>query len=165
MSTKTPLIPIKNKETKVVGYLKIEKCDIIPKPTFLEYIRGGCELNFMVAIDFANTNGDPSQPNSLHYIDPTGSLNQYEVAILAVGSLLEFYDSDKKFPVYGFGGTVDGKTNQCFALNGNEENAEVEGIQGILNVYRESLTKIGLANETLFSEVINKASEYILIFI
>jgi len=45
----------------------------------------------------------------LHYIDPTGrNLNQYQSAILSCGEVLEFYDTDKRFPVWGFGGRASG---------------------------------------------------------
>ena len=47
------------------------------------------------------SNGDPNDPKSLHYIrghKPT----QYEQAIHAVGQILDTYDSDKQYPVWGF---------------------------------------------------------------
>jgi hypothetical protein len=59
-----------------------------------------------VAIDFTGSNGNPASPNSLHYRDPSGLANQYQLAIQAVGGVLEFYDADKLFPVMGFGGSV-----------------------------------------------------------
>ncbi|KAI9186434.1 hypothetical protein LWI28_017246 [Acer negundo] len=46
--------------------------------TFLDYISSGFELNFMVAVDFTASNGNPQNPNSLHYIDPSGRLNSYQ---------------------------------------------------------------------------------------
>jgi len=33
-----------------------------------------------------------------------GPTNQYEAAIFNVGNVLEPYDNDRTFPVYGFGG-------------------------------------------------------------
>lgn len=33
-------------------------------------IRGGLELNLILAIDFTGSNGKPSDPSSLHYINP-----------------------------------------------------------------------------------------------
>ena len=36
--------------------------------TFLDYIRGGLKLHFVVAVDFTMSNGDPNDPNSLHYL-------------------------------------------------------------------------------------------------
>ena len=57
-----------------------------------------------VAIDFTGSNGTPSSPSSLHYRDPRGLPNQYQLAIQAVGNVLEYYDSDRVFPMFGFGG-------------------------------------------------------------
>jgi hypothetical protein len=55
----------------------------------------------MVAIDYTISNGDPSNPKSLHYL---GAKNQYETAIEAVATILEKYDDNRLYPVYGFGG-------------------------------------------------------------
>ena len=58
-----------------------------------------------IAIDFTGSNGDPRLPTSLHHLDPAGRVrNQYQAAIEAVGGVLECYDTDKIFPVFGFGG-------------------------------------------------------------
>jgi hypothetical protein len=39
------------------GILIIEHCEVIPRPSFLDYIAGGCTMNFMVAVDFTMSNG------------------------------------------------------------------------------------------------------------
>ncbi|KAK1548744.1 hypothetical protein Q3G72_011691 [Acer saccharum] len=57
--------------------------------TFLDYISSGFELNFMVAVDFTASNGNPRNPNSLHYIDPSGRLNSYQQTIIEVGEILD----------------------------------------------------------------------------
>ena len=80
-----------------------------------------------VGIDFTASNGDMTAPHSLHYL---GGMNQYDGAIQQVGSILEPYDADRSFPVYGFGGMPNGgafrnTTTHCFALNFNESNPEV----------------------------------------
>lgn len=49
------------------------------------------QLNFTVAIDFTGSNGNPSSPNSLHYINPYQP-NQYVAAIQAVGEIIQDYD-------------------------------------------------------------------------
>mmetsp|Transcript_28114 Transcript_28114/g.24848 ORF Transcript_28114/g.24848 Transcript_28114/m.24848 type:complete len:96 (+) Transcript_28114:781-1068(+) len=56
--------------TKGAGTIGIKKCDVIAKPGFLEYIRGGIELNAVVAVDLTGSNGDPRSPDSLHSISP-----------------------------------------------------------------------------------------------
>ncbi|KAI4311281.1 hypothetical protein MLD38_036186 [Melastoma candidum] len=67
--------------------------------TFLDYISSGFELNFMVAIDFTASNGNPRTPDSLHYIDPSGRLNPYQRAIMEVGEVIQFYDSDRPYSI------------------------------------------------------------------
>ena len=55
-------------------------------------------MNFSLAIDFAASNGDPRDPRSLHFRDPTSGENQYTTAIRAVGDIIQDYDTDKQFP-------------------------------------------------------------------
>jgi hypothetical protein len=94
----------------------------------------------MVAIDFTGSNGDPMNPSSLHYIDRSGMgrMNQYQSAIAAVGQVLEEYDTDKRYPVFGFGARVRMPNGQftavqhCFPVYGG--GVEVQGVQGILQV-------------------------------
>ncbi|XP_021907197.1 protein BONZAI 3-like [Carica papaya] len=106
------------------------------------------------------SNGNPRNPDSLHYIDPSGSLNSYQQAIMEVGEVIEFYDSDKNFPAWGFGGRmIDGTVSHCFNLNGRSDSSEVVGVEGIMAAYSSALHSIGLAGPTLFGQVINKAAQ------
>lgn len=83
-------------------------------------------------------------------------------AIMNTGSILEQYDTDKKYPVYGFGGRLleSMKVSHCFALNGDIFQPEVYGAQGILDVYRNSITKAGLLGPTCFAPIINYVNGY-----
>jgi copine 5/8/9 len=145
-----------------MGTLDCDAFSMVPQPTFVEYIKGGTELSFMVAVDFTASNLEANLPKSLHYINPNENapLNPYANAISSVGSVLEFYDSSKTFPLYGFGGKpYPGQpANHCFALNFNESNPNVEGVYGILNTYYESLRKVQMSGPTLFQQVISQAS-------
>lgn len=128
--------------------------------SFLDYISNGFELNFMVAVDFTVSNGKPHMPTSLHYIDPSGRLNSYQQAILEVGEVIQFYDSDRKFPAWGFGGKLpDGSVSHCFNLNGSNGDSEVDGIEGIMDAYAKALHSIVLHGPTFFSPVINQAAK------
>ncbi|KAK7318344.1 hypothetical protein RJT34_03043 [Clitoria ternatea] len=127
--------------------------------TFLDFLAAGFELNFMVAIDFTASNGNPRLPDSLHYIDPSGRPNAYQRAILEVGEVLQFYDSDRRFPTWGFGARpIDGPVSHCFNLNGSNHYCEVEGIQGIMMAYTSALLNVSLAGPTLFGPVISNAA-------
>jgi len=45
---------------------------------------------------------------------------------MEVGEVIQFYDSDKRFPAWGFGGkTSDGSLSHCFNLNGSASGCEV----------------------------------------
>jgi hypothetical protein len=126
------------------------------RPTFVDYISGGCELQMSVAIDFTGSNGDPRRPGTLHYIHQDGQLNDYEKALSAVGSIVAKYDNDQKFPVWGFGAKYSGVINHCFQC-GRE--AEASGISGILEAYRGTFkTGLTMSGPTIFSEVINVAA-------
>ncbi|KAL5701490.1 Protein BONZAI 3 [Ranunculus cassubicifolius] len=128
--------------------------------SFLDYISSGFELNFMVAVDFTASNRNPRLPDSLHYIDPSGRLNAYQRAISEVGEVIQFYDSDKRFQAWGFGGrTTGGVVSHCFNLNGNPNESEVDGVNGIMAAYSSALHNVALAGPTLFGQVINKAAQ------
>ena len=60
-------------------------------PSFLDYVRGGTELNCTFAIDFTASNGNPQQPGTLHYISPYQP-TQYAIALQAVGEIIQDYD-------------------------------------------------------------------------
>ncbi|PIA39449.1 hypothetical protein AQUCO_02600119v1 [Aquilegia coerulea] len=127
--------------------------------SFLDYISSGFELNFMVAVDFTASNRNPRLPDSLHYVDPSGRLNAYQQAIFEVGEVIQFYDSDKKFPAWGFGGRIDGVVSHCFNLNGSPSESEVYGVNGVMSAYSTALHRVALAGPTLFGQVITKAAQ------
>eukprot|EP00752_Nemacystus_decipiens_P010181 g9072.t3 len=143
------------------GAVVVHSCALAPQPSFFDFLAGGLEMQFTVAIDYTASNGDPNVADSLHYHDPSGRvLNQYARSISSVGKILEHYDADKRFPVLGFGGCpIPGAPAvHCFAVNGREHDAEVHGIEAILDVYRESLKWVQLSGPTLFAPVINQTA-------
>ncbi|KAM9026206.1 copine-8 isoform 3-T3 [Ara ararauna] len=129
--------------------------------SFLDYIKGGTQINFTVAIDFTASNGNPSQPTSLHYMNPY-QLNAYGMALKAVGEIIQDYDSDKMFPALGFGARLppDGRVSHEFALNGNPQNPYCHGIDGVMEAYYRSLKSVQLYGPTNFAPVINHVARY-----
>jgi len=141
------------------GQVNLRQCNIRQRFSFLDFITGGCEINLMVAIDFTASNGDPKDHRSLHFTGNQHKENEYQQAIRAVGSVLEPYDSDQKIPAWGFGGKdYNQQVRHCFPLNGNPQDPEVHGIQGILQAYQNSLNNYRLSGPTLFSETIETAT-------
>ena len=57
-------IPHTDKQVQLV----MEKIVIQTRVTFLDYIFGGCEISLQVAVDFTASNGEISNPNSLHFM-------------------------------------------------------------------------------------------------
>lgn len=73
------------------------------------------------------------------YLICAGTPNTYQQAIAAVGAVLEPYDTDKLYPVYGFGAKLkDPSTGKyspvqhCFPVYAG--GLEVQGVAGILQV-------------------------------
>ena len=133
--------------------------DAIKNYSFLDYLRGGMQINLTVAIDFTGSNGVPNMPNSLHYLSP--NLNQYETAIRACGDIVAYYDYDQKFPAYGFGGKFYGnpQVDHCFPLNCNPNDPEIYSVDGILQTYRTVLNNTILYGPTYFHFFIDKLNE------
>lgn len=127
-----------------------------PRPTFVDYISGSCDLNLCVAIDFTGSNGDPRKPGTLHHFSDNGQMNGYEKAITGVGNILAKYDSNQKFPVFGFGAKYGGVVRHCFQV-GQEK--EVRGVKGILDAYKGVFkTPLTMSGPTVFTEVISHAA-------
>nr|XP_057941711.1 copine-5-like isoform X3 [Doryrhamphus excisus] len=129
--------------------------------TFLDYIKGGTQIHFTVAIDFTASNGNPSQSTSLHYMNPY-QMNAYAMALKAVGEIIQDYDSDKMFPALGFGAKLppDGRVSHGFPLNGNIESPYCNGMEGILDAYHRSLKTVQLYGPTNFAPVVNHVARY-----
>lgn len=125
-----------------------------PKPAnFVEYLAGGLELELSIAIDFTGSNGDPRTPGTLHYIHPDEQLNDYEKAITAVGGVIARYDSDQKFPCYGFGAKYGGVVQHFFQVGNSPE---LNGINGVLQAYRQVfLSGLTMSGPTVFAEIID----------
>ena len=147
----------KRKRYKNSGLLVLRSHLLEERPTFLDYIQGGMELSFTVAIDFTASNGNPSSSNSLHHIDPMGKPNQYLAAIKAVGDIVQDYDTDKLFPALGFGARLppDGQVNHEFFLNMSSTSPYCEGVDGIVAAYHHALDSVELYGPTNFAPVIN----------
>jgi hypothetical protein len=145
------------KEGFTIGELKVKECKRITTYTFLNYIYGGAEVSLIIAMDFTNSNRDPSDKKSLHYIPkPKKSQrgksagrdeeeeehveehveeNEYLQALKIVGGILQHYDSDKKIPLLGFGAKLPPYHNvvsHCFSMNGNFFDPEVNGLEEVI---------------------------------
>ncbi|GKZ00013.1 hypothetical protein MPSEU_000954700 [Mayamaea pseudoterrestris] len=126
------------------------------KPSFVDYLSGGLEIEMCIAIDFTGSNGDPRIPGTLHYMDSNGRLNDYEKAITAVGSILARYDTNQRFPVWGFGAKFGSQIQHCFQVG---DEAELNRIPSVLKAYRNVFQSgLTMSGPTVFAEVIDMAA-------
>ncbi|XP_069586184.1 copine-4 [Ranitomeya imitator] len=155
-----PKYKTKKKNYKNSGIVILNLCKIHKMHSFLDYIMGGCQIQFTVAIDFTASNGDPRNSCSLHYIHPYQP-NEYLKALVAVGEICQDYDSDKMFPAFGFGARIppDYKVSHDFAINFNEDNPECAGIQGVVEAYQNCLPKLQLYGPTNIAPIIQKVAK------
>ncbi|XP_037836427.1 copine-4 [Kryptolebias marmoratus] len=155
-----PKYKVKKKNYRNSGIVILNQCKIIKMHSFLDYIMGGCQIQFTVAIDFTASNGDPRNSCSLHYIHPYQP-NEYLKALVAVGEICQDYDSDKMFPAFGFGARIppEYKISHDFAVNFNEENPECAGIQGLVEAYQACLPKLQLYGPTNIAPIIQKVAK------
>ncbi|RZF34674.1 hypothetical protein LSTR_LSTR013162 [Laodelphax striatellus] len=145
------------------GEITLDQFELRPVYSFLDYIKGGTQLHCSIAIDFTGSNGNPEDPNSLHYVSPGGMPpNCYEQAITAVGSIIQDYDSDKLFPVLGFGARLppDGKVSHEFFVNMDPNSPYCNGVQGVLDAYRSCIRQVQLYGPTNFAPVINHVAKF-----
>uniref|UniRef100_A0A4X2LP61 Copine 7 n=1 Tax=Vombatus ursinus TaxID=29139 RepID=A0A4X2LP61_VOMUR len=147
----------KNSGVVILSDLKIHRVY-----SFLDYIMGGCQIHFTVAIDFTASNGDPRNSCSLHYINPYQP-NEYLKALIAVGEICQDYDSDKKFSALGFGARIPPKYECyigiiCFFLLFPPSPCPPTGIQGVVESYQNCLPKIQLYGPTNVAPIIAKVA-------
>ncbi|TKC42026.1 hypothetical protein EI555_006515 [Monodon monoceros] len=155
-----PKYKAKKKNYKNSGIVILNQCKIHKMHSFLDYIMGGCQIQFTVAIDFTASNGDPRNSCSLHYIHPYQP-NEYLKALVAVGEICQDYDSDKMFPAFGFGARIPPEytVSHDFAINFNEDNPECAGIQGVVEAYQSCLPKLQLYGPTNIAPIIQKVAK------
>ncbi|XP_053487174.1 copine-3 isoform X1 [Ictalurus furcatus] len=152
---------LKKKSYKNSGVVSVKICQVVKEYTFLDYIMGGCQLNFTVGVDFTGSNGDPKSPESLHYISPNG-VNEYLSAIWSVGLVIQDYDSDKLFPAFGFGAQIppNWQVSHEFPLNFNPSNPFCAGVEGMVEAYRMCLPQVKLYGPTNFAPIIRHVSKF-----
>ncbi|CAH1784993.1 unnamed protein product [Owenia fusiformis] len=158
------LIHPKKKEKKKYknsGNIELMSCKVQQIHSFLDFIKGGTQVHCTVAIDFTASNGNPQQPTSLHYINPYQP-NQYAMALKAVMEIIQDYDSDKMFPALGFGARLppDGRVSHEFFLNQHASNPYCQGVEGVMEAYHLSLSRVQLYGPTNFAPIINHVTKF-----
>ncbi len=142
------------KPNKQYGEIYVKAAHIQHYPSFLEMLKNGLQMNMAVSIDFTGSNGDPRQPNSLHFMGNPTQPNQYVRAIGDVARILLDYDTDKMVAAFGFGAILpQGAVSHFFHLNMTPD-PYVAGIEGLMAAYSTALTTVRLSGPTNFGPTI-----------
>lgn len=127
--------------------------------TFLDFISGGTELDFTLAVDFTKSNLPMDDASSLHHVDGY-HLNQYEIAINAIAEICQHYSHSKIFNAYGFGAKVppDEKVHYNFPLNLDTRDPRCYGVDGLISAYLVAQSRVELSGPTDFTPTIRFAA-------
>jgi hypothetical protein len=137
----------------------ISKSRITKNYTFVDYLKAGIEIGLTVAIDFTRSNGDPTNPASLHYIYGNRP-SQYERAIKSCGDIVGYYDFDQLYPCFGFGAKINNVPKLLFNLNFKQD-PNVAYIDGIIEEYHNAIKKVQLWGPTNFAPIIREMNNII----
>jgi hypothetical protein len=144
----------KNRTFTATSYSRITK-----NFTFVDYLKAGVQIGLSVAIDFTGSNGNPTDPRSLHFI-ASGEPNQYERAIYACGNIVAYYDYDQMFPCYGFGAKINNAPTPIFNLN-LQADPNIHLIPNIIEEYHKALNIVRLWGPTNFGPIIKTTNNII----
>ncbi|EPY36958.1 copine I-like protein [Strigomonas culicis] len=149
------LTTVKKDKTKSYGTICLAESQFVKTTTFLEHMKRGLQINIAFSIDFTGSNGNWTHPSSLHYFSPQMP-NQYIRAMLAVSDVVQEYDTDRQFPVYGFGAQTPFPVESIhfFPLTGNYQNAYVNGMQAVVDTYAGLLPQLRFSGPTNFAPTI-----------
>ena len=70
---------------------------------------------------------------------------------MEVGEVIQFYDSDRRFPAWGFGArTIGGSVSHCFNLNGIPTDSVVT-ISFIVTIYLKTSCALSISLDSICS--------------
>jgi len=113
--------------------------------------------NLILGVDFTKSNtwtGERSfQGRSLHDTSNPSCPNPYQQVIHTIGRTLEEFDDDRLIPAFGFGDTTTGDS-KCFPFT---QYSVCNGVDAVLQRYKEIAETVQLAGPTSFAPVIREA--------
>lgn len=54
-------------QDSIIGQMFVNDIQIQEELSLFDYLKGGWQLSLSIAIDFTGSNGDPTEPSSLHF--------------------------------------------------------------------------------------------------
>jgi hypothetical protein len=139
--------------------------EIMPAPTVLartpstypDYARN-CPIDWCLAIDFTDANGDFRSADSAHYRCEGGRLNDYEWTMSVVGETLRDLNPKHDYPIWGFGGCFQNKTHSIFQCGSSPT---ANGVSGLLQAYATTFkTGLTLGKQRKLDNVLMAAAHH-----
>ncbi|VDP46429.1 unnamed protein product [Heligmosomoides polygyrus] len=141
--------------------IELELMELGRGESFFDAIKNGTHLHLTTAVDMTASNGNPNQPDSLHFIHPH-TQGPYVNAMLRLTPPFLGFMVHSRIGALGFGARIEPRfeLSQCFALNGSHTDPHVDGIKGLLEAYRSARMTVQPFAPTDFSEVIYHVSKF-----
>ena len=127
---------LKDRKGRPAGTIKFNQFEMDMRPSLVEYLSNGWQMQVSIAIDFTLSNREITDCRSLHRLYKNGEMNHYEKVVFEVCNVLTPYAKDSKFNAYGFGGIPkylnETEVSKLWPLNGNKEDPSCNGTIGVL---------------------------------
>ena len=150
---------------KNAGSIKFNTFEMDMFPSFNKYLNEGWEMQVSIAIDFTLSNREINDCRSLHRLNTNGEMNHYERVIFEVCNVLTPLVKGRPFNAYGFGGipTYCGatKVSKLWNLNGDPDDAGVDGTVGVLAAYTKAQKQTKLAGPSYFANLLQRIEKEI----
>ncbi|KAH6559584.1 hypothetical protein KP509_1Z003800 [Ceratopteris richardii] len=117
--------------------------------------------SLIIGIDFTKSNewtGKHSFDGMSLHETRTQMPNPYQHVISVVGGTLLGYDDDRKIPCFGFG---DASTHDRKVFSFYHDGRPCDGIEGVLERYKELLPRVRLSGPTSFAPLIHAAVDIV----
>ena len=157
----------KRRHNKESGSLIVNRCDVEVSPTFIEHLQMGTKINLWMAFDFTDTNGDPAEKQSLHYLNPNAMENHYTFTTKSIAEGAGAYGTSKNIFALGFGARVPptGALSHNFPLNVSAGgDSFCLGFDGILEAYQQTLQTVTFSDPCNLAPIINHAAKHVQTF-
>ena len=158
-------LALKDAKGKVKGTITFNQFMMDMRPSLIEYLKHGWQMNVSIAIDFTLSNLEIKDQRSLHRQMRNGEMNQYEKAIFEVCNVMCKYAIEGSFNVYGFGGIphymgYKNKVSRLWNLNG-EDDPRCKGTMEVLKAYQKGIMGTTLAGPSYFGKLLSHVQEEI----
>jgi hypothetical protein len=147
-----------NDENRMIpgGRVHISLQEMTEDFSFFDYLKGGCKLSLISAVDFSSSTGRVSDPNYHHQISTTG-MNDYEKLIGTIGDVVLSSNAEPIVHMYGYGAKISGVDSYAFPLT-HDNSSQISGVADMLKSYRSSIRFLEPGKRNVITNIIDTAA-------